>query len=274
MADRNVYFAKITREPNLWTATRTFREDLEGALDPDRPVTRYRKTWHVSRHDDLEGGTFMAGKLGFERMTARNATTWDPDRKDFVTREGTAVEGSFAIFVIDTQHEIVGFETRPPDIALTGFVGAFKKLLTDGGMRVTIELLPDPRGWTDFVQSVERVVRVRAVIHAPNPGWRQGSQNLRAIVEEANAERGEVTAIARKDGALNPDAPWIDSAIQHVAEHGQGDVKATGIKEGRKAVWSLNARLQVAVLRDSDANTVDLIREWIRDRLRRLYGED
>jgi hypothetical protein len=271
VADRTVYYAKITREHDLWTESHTFRDDIEVALNPDRPVTRYRKTWHVSEPEVIED-RYIAGELGFERTSARNATTWDPDSRHFVTTEGVATEGSFANFVIDTEREIIGFETIGPDIALKGFLGALKKLLTDEGMRVRVELLADPRGWADFVASVDRVVRVRAVVYDPNPKWRRGSENLRAIVEESNAQKAEVTATAPKDGELNAGAQWIDAAIQHVAEHGDGDVKATAIDNGRKSTWSLKARLQVDVVRDEDAIAPAQVRSWILDRLRRLYG--
>jgi hypothetical protein len=272
VADRTVYFAKISRDPTLWN--HSFVEDMNYALlsdDRAEGVTRYGKTWHVSQPEQLDDG-FLAAKLGFVRTTSRNATTWDAERRDFVITEGMATEGSFAVFVIDLEREIIAFEIRPPDITLTGFLGAFRKLLATAGVRARVELLPDPREWRQFVSSVERVVRVTAVIHDPNPRWRPGAENLRAIVEGADAERGTVTATARENGALNTDAEWIDAAVTHVAEHGKGDVRATGVTNGETTKWSLSARLQISLIHDVERLDVSDIARAIVERLRSLYG--
>jgi hypothetical protein len=269
MADRTVYFAKITRDPRLFD--QGFFEDVGDALDPRQVVRRYGRTWRFSLPVILED-RYVAGKLGFVRTHPAAETTYDEERLDFVERESVATEGSFSMFVIDPQREIIAFEERPPDIELQSFLGAFKKLLAAADFRASIELLSDPTAFADWARTVERITRVRAVVHPPNPGWNEDAGALREIVEQADAERAEVVAVAPLDRSLDPGARWIDGALTHIAEHGQGKVTASGLRGERPDRWSSGERLRTAVIRDEDASTPEGVWDWIRQKLRDLYG--
>jgi hypothetical protein len=269
MADRTVYFGKITREPRLFD--RSFADDMFEALDPHRTAGRYQRTWRFSRPVVLEGG-YIAGKLGFVRTHPAAETTYDEEGLDFVEREGVATEGSFSMFVIDSQREIIAFEERPPDIELQSFLGAFKKLLIAADFRASVELLSDPRAFGEWAQTVERITRVRAVVHPPNPGWNEDAGALREIVEQANAERAEVVAVAPPESSIDPAAQWIEGALTHIAEHGQGKVTAIGVNGERRDRWQSGERLQTATIRDADAASPQGVWDWIRQKLRDLYG--
>jgi hypothetical protein len=269
MADRTVYFAKITREPRLFD--QRFADDIAGALDPRRTVQRYRRTWRFSQPVVLDGG-YIAGKLGFVRTHPAAETTYDEERLDFVTREGVTSEGSFSMFVIDPDREIIAFEERPPDIALQSFVGAFRKLLDEADFHGTVEILTDPTAFLEWARTVDRITRVRVVVHPPNPGWNEDAGALREIVEQAHAERAEVVAVAAPDDTIEADARWIDGALTHIAEHGQGKVTAIGVRRQRPSRWQSGDRRQTAVIRDADASTPQAVWDWIRQKLRELYG--
>jgi hypothetical protein len=269
VSDRAVYFAKITRDPRLFD--RSFEEDIRDALDPLLTVGRFRRVWRFSLPVVLDGG-YVAGKLGFVRTHPAAELTYDEDRLDFVETEGIATEGSFSMFVIDPQREIIAFEERLPEIKLQSFIGALKKLFAAGDFRASIELLSDPRAFVEWARTVERITRVRAVVHPPNPGWNEDAGALRAIVEQAEAERAEVVAVAPPEGSIDPSAQWIEGALTHISEHGQGKVTAIGVTGQRRDRWQSGERRQTATIRDVDAASPQGVWEWIRQKLREFYG--
>jgi hypothetical protein len=250
---------------------RTFAEDVVSAIDPQHQVTRYRKTWRFSRPTTLEDG-FVAAKLGFVRSAHAAETTYDEELEDFVTTEGVVNEGSFSMFVIDPEREIMAFEERPPDIRTQAFLGAFRKLLEEADFGAGVELLTDPSDFIEWARSVDRISRVRAVVYDPNPGWNEDAGALRQIVEQASAEHAEVIAVAPPDGSIDPDAEWIDGALLQIAEHGQGQMNAIGEQGESKVRWKTGRRNRSAVIRDADAQTTEGIWAWLKGKLREVYG--
>jgi hypothetical protein len=268
VADRTVYFAKIRREARLFD--RSFEEDILEALDPHLVVTRYRRSWRFSRPQRVDG--FIAAKLGFVRITPAAETTYDEELEDFVTTEGIATQGSFSMFVIDAAQEIIAFEERRPDIRLQSFLGNFKALLAVADFRATVELLRDQSGFHEWAASLDRLVRVRAVVHAPNPGWNEDAGAFRTFVEDANAERAEVVAIAPDDGVLNAEARWISGALDQIAEQGQGKVTAVGYDGQEQRRWESGTRLRTTQIRDEDADTAEDVWGWLMRKVREFYG--
>ena len=250
---------------------RSFADDIVAAIDPHGHATRYHKTWRFSRSSMLEND-FVAGKLGFVRTSPAAETTYDEELQDFVTTVGVANEGSFSMFVVDTAHEIMAFEERPPDIGLQAFLGAFRKLLETAEFRASVEPLTDPSDFLEWAHSVERVVRVRAVVHDPNPGWNEDAGALREIVMQSEAEHAEVIAVAPTDGTLDPTAPWIAGALGQIAEHGQGQMTAIGIDQQVRVKWKTGRRLRSATISEEDAGSPEGVWAWLKGRLRDVYG--
>lgn len=269
MADREVYFAKINRD-QIGLLDRSFTEDLLAALDPHLEVTRYGRRWKLSRPREEAG--FVVGKLGFVRTSAASETRYDEDLEDFVTGTALANEGSFSMFAIDPQTEIMAFESRPPAIEPTSFLGAFRLLLRKADFRATVTLVKDPTEFREFVESVDRIQRIRAVVFAPNPRFVPKARNFEEVIEESNAEKAEVVAVAPRGGGLNPDAEWVEGALVQIAEHGKGTLKATATADGRKRVWTFGARVRVAVISESEGTTPEDVWEWMRRKLRELFG--
>jgi hypothetical protein len=271
VAERTVYFAKITRSGQMGLLDRSFAEDIALAVDPHHQATRYGKSWRFSRPATLEE-RFVSAKLGFLRTTPAAETTYDDDLEDFVTTVGVANEGSFSMFVIDVDHEILAFEERLPNIRQQAFLGAFRRLLDEAGFRANVELLTDPSDFAEWAHSVDRVIRVRAVVHAPNPGWNEDAGALRDIVEQAGAERAEVVAVAPQDGGLDPDAQWIGGALSQIADHGEGKLTAVGVERETRVKWRSGRRLRTAVIRDEDAGSPEGVWAWITRKIREVYG--
>jgi hypothetical protein len=271
VADREVYFAKITRGPQVGAFDQSFADDILAALDPRNSVERYRRRWRASR-PRLEDG-FIVGKLGFVRTAAAAQTRYDEEQEDFVTAEAVATEGSFSMFAIDTATEILAFEERPNFIRRQSFLGAFRGLLQVADFQASVTLLPDPTEFREFVASVDRLQRIRAVVFAPNPGFREDARNFEEIIESANAQRAEVVAVAKRDESLNPEAPWVSGALDQISTDGKGTLKATGVRQGHKRSWTIGARLQVDVITDEDGVTPEDVWGWLKDRIRRRFRE-
>jgi hypothetical protein len=272
VSDRTVYFAKITRVGQVGLFDLSFGEDIAKALEPHHQVTRYSKTWRFSRPTEPEPG-FLAAKLGFVRTSPAEETTYDEDLEDFVTTVGVASQGSFSMFVIDTTNEILAFEERPPDINQQNFLGAFKKLLEEEAeFHCRIELLTDPADFAEWARSVDRITRVSALIHNPNPGWNEDAGALREIVEQAAAEHAEVVAVAPQDGTLDATASWIGGALAQIADHGQGRVTAIGVEGETKVRWRSGRRLRTQVIRETEDTTPENVWTWIVARIRDIYG--
>jgi hypothetical protein len=189
-----------------------------------------------------------------------------------VTTVGVANEGSFSMFVIDPAREILSFEERPPDIRLQSFLGAFKALLAEADFPASVDLLRDQSGFMEWAATVDRLVRVRAVVYSPNPGWNEDAGAFRQFVEQANAERAEVVAVAPEDGTLEPDAQWIRGALGQIAEQGHGKLTAAGLTGDAKQRWVSGTRLQTTVIGDEDAATPEGVWAWLVRKLREIYG--
>ncbi len=265
--ERTVYFAKITRDLRLWP----FRDELLNAIDPLRTTSRFHRTWRFSRPIEIEG--FVAAELGFIRSARAIGLSYDEERLLFVTTEGTANEGSFSLFVVDTAREIVAFEARPPEIRLQSFIGAFSKLLREAGFNASVTPLPDTAGFHDWVATVDRLVRVRVFVQRPNPGWHHRATLEREALVQADAGAIEMVAVAPPDGTINADAEWIEGGLGQVSEHGQGKVSAIGQIGQLRHKWSSGASPRTASIPDDPEATPDQIMSRLIRKVRELYGE-
>ena len=268
MADRTVFFAKITRRDAF--LTETFAAWLARAIDPTVTVTRYNRTWRFARQHIQEG--FVVSRLGFVRITAGQQTRYDEVEQDFVVEEGEVSKGSFSHFVVDVQREIVAFEERPPEVRPQSFTSNFKALVEESGTRVSIELLADPATFPVWAGSVDRVTTVRAVVQNPNPGWSEDAADIRNLAEQAAAEEVDISAKAVDGESLNAGARWIRGAIEQVAEHGQGSVRATGRRGEDIVHWRSGQSRRTATMPEAIAGLGEAAWAWLAQRLRDIYG--
>src|SRR5439155_16464503 len=98
-------------------------------------------------------------------------------------------------------------------------------------------------------------------------------RNFEEIIEAANAQRAEVVAVARPEEGLNPDAEWVEGALEQIASDGKGTLKVVGISEGHRRVWTLGTRLQIDVITDDDAQTPEGVWEWLKRRIQDRFGD-
>ena len=261
MPRRTIYFAKITRDPQRRVFDQDFRTDILEAIDPELVEERYGRIWRFSRPVEV-AETLVAGKLGFTHEGEQQQAEYDEVRQDFVTVQAPARQTVFSHFVIATDLEVMAFEDRGREIRRQSFLGAFQGLLHEGDFLASVEELTDPASLADWVASVDRVVRLKAVVHNPNPGWVRPAGAVRALVEQSGAETADVTVTASPDGALDTGAEWIDEVLDQVSTEGQGKMAAVGYRGEHESRWTTGQRVRTETLEEDPGD--DSLSIWRR----------
>jgi len=247
-----------------------FAPDLLLALDPDKTVSRYGRTWRCSRPIDADG-QFILGKLGFTHEGAEERTEYDETTKDFVTAVALAEETFFSHFVIDATTELIAFEERGALIRRQSFIGAFHSLLGESGLIATVEPLGDPASLSEWAASVERVTRLHAIVKNPNPGWVEDAGALRELVLQTDAESVDVTVKASPGAGLNVGAAWIGGAFQQISLEGQGAMAATGLRGEQESRWTSGQRLRSDSLQEQPTDDSNTIWAALKAKLRSIH---
>jgi len=220
MPNQVVLFAKVTRDKQLRLGNSgSFHDDVVVALDPDNRYESYQRTWRISAPEPLDGGRYVAGKLGFEHVGEGTEVRYDEEAHDFITDASLAKETHFAHFVIDADREIVGFEERKQHISRSRFIRVLEAILEEGGFACEITLLSDARSLLEWATEVDRVVQVRAVVHDPNPGWSTKAGLLRQLIVESHAETAEIEVKEEAGEGID-----VTPHYERCSEHGTSDV--------------------------------------------------
>lgn len=261
---RTVFFAKVTRKLRLFD--RSFGEDFLEAVQPGGSVTRYHRTWRFSR-PRLTQSQFIRGKLGFVQLGEEEIADYDEKLQDFVTRKSVARQAHYSHFVADTDTEILAFEERQPDIRRQSFLGAFRGLIALADFEADVELLSDASSFPEWASKVDRVTRVRAVVHRPNPGYAEDAHAIRDLIEQSGAETVEVLAKPAPGASLDPTAEWIQGALTQVSEHGQGTVAATGQRGESLTQWISERRVRMESIEEEASEESNTIWGKLQERL-------
>lgn len=235
-----MYFAKVTRAAQLKLEDRDFGADLLRAINPSHKVIRYGRLWRFARPAEVDG--FILGKLGFTHEGEEQRTEYDERAQDFVTDMAPASQTYFSHWVADVATEVLAFEDRGRLIRRQSFIGAFQGLTEIADFDASVELLSDPTSLGAWAATVERVLRIRAVVHNPNPGWVRDAGAIRQLVVETDAESADITVKAAPEAGLNVTAEWVSGALQQISHEGQGTMTAMGVRHGRESRWTLGDR--------------------------------
>ena len=134
-----------------------------------------------------------------------------------------------------------------------------------------MDLLTDPAEFRRWAGTLDRLTRIKAVVHDPNPGWNEDAALIRQLVEQADAERAEVVAVSRPDESLDGTAPWVEGALSQIADHGQGRLTASGNRNGERQAWDSGHQHRV-VGEPEGLDEPAHIWTWMADRIRDFYG--
>ena len=201
-----------------------FRAELERSWVPGTKVTRYNRTWRLSKPTRDE--TIWAGHIGFVREGELATLDWDDSTKDFV--RGEARSGTVVPFIVDDTNRIVSFQLVPGKVRQTTVTGSLEALLNaEGTTRWKIVPVAFPKDFAEWWSSVARVSRISVRLTYPNPNW-TGRSNVEGIMDGLNARVLRITAKPGEDASINMTSPWFDQVLSHV-RLGFGKAELTGI---------------------------------------------
>jgi hypothetical protein len=240
-------------------------------FNPETAVERYGRTWHLSQ--PLDDGLHIIGKLGFARRSASSSVTYDTVKHDFVEVEAPLEQGNFVYYMLDIPSRILAFEERPPDIRRRSFLGALTAILREQRFRWDIDLLADEASFESWLTDVEKVTRYRASILRPNPSPIRHAREVRELVEETNADRLTIEATAGQDSSgLVVQDTILEATADHAAD-GNGNFKATGVKNGRRRFFDSLRRLRTRQLTLPPDATADELLTQLAEELASVVAE-
>lgn len=257
---RRISFAQISRAERQTTIFEgEFANDLEKALNPQTPVERYGRMWHVSRTQIIEN-RFLAGKLGFVQSKPAEEGVFDEQVEDFIVNVRPSDQVRFSHFAIDLDNRVLVFEEKPPEIKRTSFVGALGKLLKSSEARFDVALLVNELGFYEWVKTVERVFLFKGTFRTPNPSWRPRTDAVRDMITSTNADEMEMKAkVTGVEKSLNVESPFLDGIVVH-ADAGYGKVEARGIEDGVESIFQSGEPVVTGEITETAEDTSESIR--------------
>ena len=216
-----------------------FRSALETSWVAGTQVTRYSRTWRLSRRRQENG--FWAGHIGFVREGELTTLDWDDEEQDFI--RGEASSGVVVPFIIDHTNRIVSFQLIPGAVNRKTVTGNLEALLNEEGTHrweiVPVSYLMEFDQWRE---SVNRVSRINARLTYPNPDW-TGREKLEGIMDGFNAEMVRLIATAQEDDSLDIQSDWFIQTLDHARRgYGKADVSGTDKLTGTESKYSLTDR--------------------------------
>jgi hypothetical protein len=261
MAIRHLALFRLLRDENLpaslWEP-QEFRETVEGALDPEIQVLRYRRVWRLSAPHVIEN-RWLWGKLGFQQSVSAESTYYDDTNHDFVTRAGAAEAAFFSHYVLDLENQYMLFELRPPDIRMQSFAGAFQAILDESiGNRLQLEPVPDTSEFFEWLREVDSVTSLHISLRRANPNFDGRPEGIRSLLEATNAARLDIDA---KSGS--PDQPLqventdLATYVEYAGD-GYGAIRAQGRQGDKVRAYSssrnvVQEEMETADLEDSQS---------------------
>lgn len=226
----------------------TFGEDLLARLQQGVGLSGrwWKRSWLLGnvevRRDSGEEIVAISGQFGWfgEAPTQDAPPPYDAAAHRWATEPAQRREGVLALFALDCRSQIAAVTSLAGDVPVPGFAKALTDLLNqaeiqaaaDAAVRTKREWLVEPvdeRGTFEaWVASVDKVTRVSARFHIPNP---RSNDDLDPVVSYLN----QLGAIDGSVAAQNPDGldpyghPMMRGAIA-MQENDYGSVRAKGIR--------------------------------------------
>jgi hypothetical protein len=240
-----VILVRIARRPGqIAMFDRSFEEDISVVLSPDVVAERYNRSWRLSQ--PIKDSGFLVGKLGFTRQLEETSVEYDEDAHDFVELDSLNERGTYSHWALDLRSQLMAFEIHPPDIRQKSFTGALAAILDQNTeYRFTVELLSEEAAFFQWLTTIEKLIRFKAVMRPPNPHWGERMAQLEDILEPTEAD--QVTVDLKVDPSkrqgLQARGTIIEQAVRH-SEDGYGSIIADGLVDGTKRTYNSRDRLR------------------------------
>lgn len=248
-----VEYARVHRilEPSLHLVdTEPFGEDFLARLNDGVDLTGrwWNREWRLGNIEPRRSsdGTLVqvSGQFGWyeEATTVDAPPPYNETTHSWADEPATAPEGTLALFVLDVIPQIMAITSLAGDVSVPGFCHALTDLLNQaemqaslstGGVRAKrdwlVERIDQGGTFEAWVEAMERVVKVSARFHRPNPRSRD---DIEPAVEFLNGLGALGGSIGAAGDNLDPYGhPMMRAAIS-MQENDYGSVTAEGVKEG------------------------------------------
>lgn len=239
-----------------------FRSALEYSWVAGAQVTRYGRTWRLSRWTTPEQ-RLWAGRMGFVKEGELPTVDWDPAAQDFV--RGEASQGVIVPLIVSETHRIVSFQLVPDEVRPKTVTSNLQALLNDEGTHLwSIRPISIRTTFEAWLQSVNRISAFNVQLTHPNPDW-TGRRNVQGLMTGLNAHTTRIIARADIKTSINTKSDWFTQAMDHI-RHGHGKATLTGTDNdtGDESVFVETAdiggtvRIVDSVPERDDANEVSI----------------
>lgn len=208
----NVAFGSIQVEGLFGQSTSTFEDALRSSWRPRVTITRYRRTWRLSRSH--RRGKYILGRLGFVGEAQFTTVDWDEEQEDFEVAD--AAGGSIVPVAIRTDLRVIAFQLKSGLVRPTSVTGALQALLSqDSDYDWVVRPLYVESSFESWLRTVERVTEARFRIERPNPDWAD-RPDVERIITDLEAEVARLEARAAEGEALNTSGSLFRQALDHV----------------------------------------------------------
>ena len=254
-----VYFSIITHKPQRTLFQRSFDMDIREVINPDKGVSRYGRTWRFSKPKTHNG--FLVGKIGFTSSGMEKRVDYDEEIKDFIEHTVDSRQSTFVFWVVDLSKQILGFETKPPDIRYQSFKGAFEGFLDErSDIGLTLEDIVETSQFVEWVKTVDRVIKFTANLRAPNPNFSKHPKIIRELLEDTNAERARLELVKANDSTDSLDTEKTIKDMVKYGEDGYSSIVARGEKGEQMRIF--DSRKRVPVERMNIPDRIDDDGKW------------
>ena len=210
----------------LWSAggDDQFRAALEQSWVAGEEVSRYGRTWRISRHVEMGQG-FWSGHIGYVEDDAFSTLAWNEETKEF--DRGEASGGVVIPFVVNLPQRMVSFQYATRDVKLHTVTGNLQALLNKESMYDwEVAPLSLKRTFEDWHSSVVSIATLSALLREPNPNW-EDREKIADLLNGLEAKSARLTVQAREGASIDRDSNWFTQMMDHV-RRGYGQAVMTG----------------------------------------------
>ena len=230
MAKRfRIVHAKITLEGfGDRSSSEYFRSSLEQSWTPGAQVTRYERSWRLSKSAEHDEGVWH-GRIGFVKEGELSTLDWDDSKEDFI--RGEASSGVVVPFLIDGGSRIVSFQLVSGQVRTKTVTSNLQALFnTSKAHYWKIEPLSFKTGFEDWKSTVSCISKCKFRLSYPNPNW-TGRENIKELMDGLRAEVITLRARADKESSIETDSDLFQQAMDHI-RLGYGSAEMVGTERG------------------------------------------
>jgi len=274
MSEMSVYFCKIVYKPQTTIYQRGYEQDIREVLNPDRTISRYGRTWRISKPIEYKENYYV-GKLGFMSLASEKKTYYDEKQKDFIEQAINSKQGHYVHWVIDLSTHLIAFDTKPPDIRYYSFIGAFKDLLDlYPDYNLTVEKILESSKFYEWAKTVDRITEFTANLRAPNPNFESRPKIIIDLLKDTNADFAKIRISKEKGSGESLNTENTIKDLVKYGEDGYSTIVARGmLKTGKSKEYDSKREVPTDRVDIPSDATKEKVWDYIIETLKRFENE-